>query len=78
MADHDNHQRDDLKKSLANAVYGTNWGMNATRETHAAIADIITQLEAVNPTPAPTENLETINGKWIMAYVPFTTHFPLM
>ncbi|XP_024357347.1 probable plastid-lipid-associated protein 2, chloroplastic isoform X2 [Physcomitrium patens] len=78
VADHDNHQRDDLKKSLANAVYGTNWGMNATRETHAAIADIITQLEAVNPTPAPTENLETINGKWIMAYTSVEEFLPFI
>lgn len=40
--------------------------MTASRETHAVIADIITQLEAVNPNPAPTEALELLDGQWIM------------
>ncbi|KAL3622753.1 prolyl aminopeptidase [Castilleja foliolosa] len=33
----------------------------------AEIVELITQLEANNPTPAPTEALPLLNGKWILA-----------
>lgn len=58
---------DILKKKLVDAFYGTNRGLNATSETRAEIVELITQLEAKNPTPAPTEALTLLNGKWILA-----------
>ena len=58
---------DKLKKALVTSFHGTNRGLSATSETRAKIIELITQLEAKNPTPAPTEALTLLNGKWILA-----------
>ncbi|XP_031393495.1 plastid-lipid-associated protein, chloroplastic-like [Punica granatum] len=67
-----------LKKALVDSFYGTNLGLSATSETRAEIVELITQLEAKNPTPAPTEALTLLNGKWILAYTSFVGLFPLL
>ncbi|THG15101.1 hypothetical protein TEA_014018 [Camellia sinensis var. sinensis] len=56
-----------LKKQLVDSFYGTDRGLRATSETRAEIVELITQLEAKNPTAAPTEALTMLNGKWILA-----------
>ncbi|KAL6281977.1 hypothetical protein ACE6H2_012906 [Prunus campanulata] len=67
-----------LKKALVDSFYGTDRGLSATSETRAEIVELITQLEAQNPTPAPTEALPLLNGKWILAYTSFAGLFPLL
>lgn len=67
-----------LKKALVDSFYGTDRGLSATSETRAEIVELITQLEAKNPTPAPTEALPLLNGKWILAYTSFAGLFPLL
>lgn len=67
-----------LKKALVDSFYGTDRGLKATSETRAEIVELITQLEAKNPTPAPTEALTLLNGKWILAYTSFAGLFPLL
>lgn len=67
-----------LKKALVNSFYGTDRGLKATSETRAEIVELITQLEAKNPTPSPTEALSLLNGKWILAYTSFPGLFPLL
>lgn len=69
---------DVLKKQLVDSFYGTNRGLSATSETRAEIVELITQLEAKNPTPAPTEALTLLNGKWILAYTSFLGLYPLL
>ncbi|CAI9760253.1 unnamed protein product [Fraxinus pennsylvanica] len=69
---------DILKKQLVDSFYGTNRGLTASSETRAEIVELITQLEAKNPTPAPTEALTRLNGKWILAYTSFAGLFPLL
>ncbi|KAL1201725.1 Plastid lipid-associated protein 2 [Cardamine amara subsp. amara] len=64
-----------LKRSLADSLYGIDRGLNASSETRAEIGDLITQLESKNPTPAPTEALFLLNGKWILAYTSFVDNF---
>lgn len=56
-----------LKKALVDSFYGTDRGLKASSETRAEIVELITQLEAKNPTPAPTEALPLLNGKWVLA-----------
>jgi len=56
-----------LKKALVGSFYGTDRGLKATSETRAEIVELITQLEAKNPTPASTDALSLLNGKWILA-----------
>lgn len=67
-----------LKKQLVNSFYGTDRGLKASSETRAEIVEFITQLEAKNPTPAPTDALSLLNGKWILAYTSFSGLFPLL
>ncbi|CAK9146608.1 unnamed protein product [Ilex paraguariensis] len=67
-----------LKKQLVDSFYGTNRGLRASSETRAEVVELITQLEAKNPTPAPTEALTLLNGKWILAYTSFVGLFPLL
>lgn len=56
-----------LKRALVDSFYGTDRGLKASSETRAEIVELITQLEAKNPNPAPTEALSLLNGKWILA-----------
>ncbi|KDP20693.1 hypothetical protein JCGZ_21164 [Jatropha curcas] len=69
---------DALKKQLVDSFYGTDRGLTASSETRAEIVELITQLEAKNPTAAPTEALTLLNGKWILAYTSFSGLFPLL
>ncbi|CAM8979544.1 unnamed protein product [Rhodiola kirilowii] len=68
----------DLKKKLVVSFDGTDRGLKAKSETRAQIVELITQLEALNPTPAPTEALPLLNGKWILAYTSYAGLFPLL
>lgn len=67
-----------LKEKLRAALYGTERGLRASSETRAEVVEILSQLEARNPTPAPTEALPLLNGKWILAYTSFSQLFPLL
>ncbi|KAF6159143.1 hypothetical protein GIB67_032760 [Kingdonia uniflora] len=69
---------DTLKKVLIDSLYGTDRGLMASSDTRAEIIELVTQLEAKNPTPAPTEALTLLNGKWILAYTSFVGLFPLL
>lgn len=71
-------ETENLKKALVDSFYGTDRGLKATSETRAEIVELITQLEAKNPTPAPTDALTLLNGKWILAYTSFAGLFPLL
>ncbi|KAH7672235.1 Plastid lipid-associated protein/fibrillin conserved domain-containing protein [Dioscorea alata] len=68
----------ELKQKLRDLLYGTDRGLKASSETRAEIVELITQLEAKNPTPAPTDALSLLNGKWILAYTSFSQLFPLL
>ncbi|OAY67540.1 putative plastid-lipid-associated protein 2, chloroplastic [Ananas comosus] len=68
----------ELKKKLKELLYGTDRGLKASSETRAEILELITQLEAKNPTPEPTDALPLLNGKWILAYTSFSQLFPLL
>ncbi|KAK6154622.1 hypothetical protein DH2020_008870 [Rehmannia glutinosa] len=67
-----------FKKQLVDSFSGTNRGLHVSTETRADIVELISQLEAQNPTPAPTEALPLLNGKWILAYTTCVGLFPLL
>ncbi|KAK3036972.1 hypothetical protein RJ639_030937 [Escallonia herrerae] len=71
-------ETEELKKKLVGALYGTERGLRATSETRAEVVELITQLESKNPTPAPTDALTLLNGKWILAYTSFVGLYPLL
>jgi len=58
----------DIKAALLDSLYGTERGLAARSEVRAEINELISQLEAKNPTPNPTEVLEALNGNWKLVY----------
>jgi len=78
VVDEEPSEMKDLKRALVDSFYGTDRGLKASSETRAEILELITQLEAKNPTPAPTEALNLLNGKWILVYTSFSELFPLL
>lgn len=78
VVDEEPSEMKDLKRALVDSFYGTDRGLRASSETRAEIVELITQLEAKNPTPAPTEALNLLNGKWILVYTSFSEIFPLL
>lgn len=62
----------DLKRCLVDSFYGTDFGLRASAETRAEVVELISQLEAANPTAAPTESAAVLDGNWILLYVVFS------
>lgn len=58
----------ELKAVLQDTFYGTERGLSADSDTRAEIVELISQLEARNPTPAPNDALELLDGTWKLAY----------
>ncbi|MCI25592.1 plastoglobulin-1 chloroplastic-like, partial [Trifolium medium] len=55
-----------LKRALVDTVYGTELGFRAGSEVRAEVSELVAQLEASNPTPAPVEELELLGGNWVL------------
>ncbi|KAG2326697.1 hypothetical protein Bca4012_035634 [Brassica carinata] len=68
----------ELKRCLADTVYGTELGFRAGSEVRAEVLEIVNQLEALNPTPAPVENPELLDGNWVLLYTAFSELLPLL
>jgi len=59
---------EDLKAVLQDTFWGTERGLSADSDTRAEIVELISQIEARNPTPNPNDALEKLNGNWKLAY----------
>lgn len=68
----------ELKRCLVDTFYGTELGFRASAEVRAEIVELVTQLETQNPTPAPNEALELLEGNWILLYTAFSELLPLL
>ncbi|KAG7015764.1 Plastid lipid-associated protein 3, chloroplastic [Cucurbita argyrosperma subsp. argyrosperma] len=68
----------ELKRCLVDTVYGTEIGFRAGLEERAEVLEIVNQLEAANPTPAPVEAPELLDGNWILVYTAFSELLPLL
>lgn len=77
-ADIGNDSNWELKRCLVDSLYGTDLGFRASSEVRAEVSELINQLEAVNPTPNPTEVPELLNGSWILLYTAFSELLPLL
>ncbi|KAL0329036.1 UNVERIFIED_CONTAM: Plastoglobulin-1, chloroplastic [Sesamum radiatum] len=58
----------ELKRALVDTVYGSDLGFRVSAEVRAEAFELVSQLEAANPTPAPTENPELLDGNWVLVY----------
>ncbi|KAM7256455.1 hypothetical protein ACFE04_012196 [Oxalis oulophora] len=68
----------DLKRCLVDTLYGSELGFKASPELRAEVAELINQLEAVNPTPAPVEASDILDGNWVLLYTAFSELLPLL
>ncbi|KAH7619209.1 hypothetical protein Ndes2526B_g06162 [Nannochloris sp. 'desiccata'] len=59
---------EDLKAVLQDTFWGTERGLSADSDTRAEIVELISQLEARNPTPNPNDAIEKLDGNWKLAY----------
>jgi hypothetical protein len=59
---------EELKAALMDTLWGTQRGLAADGDTRAEVAELLGRLEAANPTPAPAEALERLDGAWALAY----------
>lgn len=55
-----------LKQCLVDTVYGTNFGFQSSAEARGEVLELVNQLEAANPTPAPVEAVELLDGNWVL------------
>ncbi|XP_016489251.1 plastoglobulin-1, chloroplastic [Nicotiana tabacum] len=68
----------ELKRCLMDTVYGTEFGLRASSEMRAEALELVSQLEAANPTPSPVESPELLDGNWILAFTAFSELLPLL
>lgn len=68
----------DVKKALVDSVYGTDLGFRASSEIRAEASELVTKLEALNPTPNPTEVPALLDGNWILLYTAYSELLPLL
>ncbi|EPS69991.1 hypothetical protein M569_04771 [Genlisea aurea] len=68
----------ELKRALVDTVYGSDLGFRASAEIRAEALELVSQLEAVNPTPAPTEAAALLDGNWILVFTAFSELLPLL
>ena len=59
---------DAVKSRLLDSFYGTNRGLSASSKTRAEANELISRLEAMNPTPSPSYELAALSGKWRLVY----------
>jgi len=68
----------ELKRCLVDTVYGTELGFRAGPEVRAEVSELVGQLEAANPTPAPNEAPGALDGNWVLLYTAFSELLPLL
>ncbi|KAL6178620.1 hypothetical protein ACLB2K_050138 [Fragaria x ananassa] len=68
----------ELKRCLVDTLYGTELGFRAGSEVRAEVVELVNQLEAANPTPAPTENPGLLDGNWVLLYTASSELLPLL
>lgn len=76
----DNVSVEDLKSLLRDTLWGTGRGLSADSDTRAEILELISQLEARNPTPEPNETSgkEKLSGTWKLIYTSNSELLPLL
>lgn len=73
----DNSGLAELKRCLVDCFFGTEYGLRASSQIRAEIGELISQLEAQNPTPVPTEAI-SLQGNWVLLYTSFSELLPLI
>ena len=56
------------KANLLNAIAPVNRGLQMTEDQRKAIFSAVAYLEELNPTPAPTQSPELLDGDWLLLF----------
>ncbi|HBC42019.1 MAG TPA: fibrillin [Pseudanabaena sp.] len=56
------------KANLLNAITPVNRGLKMTEDQRKAIFSAVAYLEELNPTPAPTQNPDLLDGNWLLLF----------
>lgn len=56
------------KANLLNAIAPVNRGLKMTEDQRKAIFSAVAYLEDLNPTPAPTQTPELLDGNWLLLF----------
>jgi hypothetical protein len=67
--DNEEERREELKRCLVDTVYGSDLGFRASSEVRGEVLELVTQLEATNPTPEPVQATHLLAGNWILMSV---------
>lgn len=57
-----------LKQELIEVATATEIGFNCTPATKELIESIANKIEALTPTPAPTDRMDMVQGRWRLLY----------
>ncbi|KAL6641513.1 hypothetical protein ACP70R_019694 [Stipagrostis hirtigluma subsp. patula] len=71
-------RREELKRCLVDTVYGSELGFRASTEVRGEVLELVTQLEAANPTAAPVEAPDLLDGNWILIYTAYSELLPIL
>ncbi|CAD6212174.1 unnamed protein product [Miscanthus lutarioriparius] len=71
-------KREELKRCLVDTVYGSDLGFRASTEVRGEVVELVTQLEAANPTTAPVEAPDLLDGNWILIYTAYSELLPIL
>ncbi|KAK9796640.1 hypothetical protein WJX73_006945 [Symbiochloris irregularis] len=69
---------EELKAQLLDSFFDVDRGLNLTSEVGAEILELISQLEARNPTAAPNEAPDLLSGTWKLLYTANSELLPLL
>lgn len=56
----------ELKRCLLDSVYGSELGFRASADVRAEVSELVSQLEAANPFPNPTDVPGLLDGNWVL------------
>lgn len=71
-------KREELKRCLVDTVYGSDLGFRASTEVRGEVVELVIQLEAANPTAAPVEAPDLLDGNWILIYTAYSELLPIL
>ncbi|KAM0880286.1 hypothetical protein ACQ4PT_033668 [Festuca glaucescens] len=69
---------EELKRCLADTVYGSGLGLQASAEVRGEVVELVAQLEAANPTTAPVQAPDLLDGNWILLYTAYSELLPIL
>uniref|UniRef100_A0A0E0MB51 Plastid lipid-associated protein/fibrillin conserved domain-containing protein n=1 Tax=Oryza punctata TaxID=4537 RepID=A0A0E0MB51_ORYPU len=76
--DDEEERREELKRCLVDTVYGSDLGFRASSEVRGEVLELVTQLEATNPTPEPVQATHLLHGNWILIYTAYSELLPIL